>query len=246
MSELLLLPPRSASVSDLLDAASRLFKATLPKVLPLLLIGVLCGEAANILWLAKLTKGQTLAALPHDPLYIGLRVIGGIVDLALIAAAMMRQRRLARGGGGAAQDELRQALRRLPVLLLTFVLSIFSVAAGLTMLVLPGIFLMVCYTVLWPLVLFEGTGPYRALVQSVELVRPFWWKACAAFVIAVLVIFIWIFGLGAVLGILGAVFTDSPAFRAVAAAGLLAAEAFMISFMCSLCIVLYSAASNSA
>jgi hypothetical protein len=246
MSELLPLPPRSASVSDLLDAASRLFKATLPKVLSLVLIGVLCGEAANIVWLAKLGQDQTLTTLPHDPLYMVLRVIGGIVYLGLVAAAMLRQRRLARGGGTPTESELRQALRRLPVLLLTFVLGIFSVAAGLTMLVLPGIFLMVCYTVLWPLVLFEGMGPYRALVQSVELVRPFWWRACAAFVIAVLVIFIWIFGLGAVLGILRTVFVDGPAFRAVAAASLLAAEAFMISFLCALSIVLYSAASNSA
>jgi hypothetical protein len=243
MSQLLPLPPRSASVSELLQAASRLFRVTLPKVLPLMLIGVLCGEAANIFWLAK---GQTLTALPHDPLYVTLRVFGGIVYLALVAAAMLRQRRLARGRANPGESELRQALRRLPVLLLAVVLATFSVAAGLMMLVLPGIFLMVCYTVLWPLVLFEGMGPYRALVHSVELVRPFWWKACAAFVIAVLVVFIWIFGLGAVLGILRTVFVDGPAFRAVAAASLLAAEAFMIAFFCALWIVLYSAASSSA
>jgi len=242
MSELLLLPPRSASVSDLLEAASRLFKATLPKVLPLMLIGVLCGEAANIFWLAQ---GHTLAALPHDPTYVALRIVGGIIYVALVAAAMLRQRRLARGGA-ASESELRQALRRLPVLLLALVLAAFSVAAGFMMLVLPGIFLIVCYSVLWPLVLFEGMGPYQALVQSVERVRPFWWKACAAFVIAVLVIFVWIFGLGAALGILRTVFTDSPAFRAMAAVGLLTAEAFMVSFFSALWVVLYSAASNSA
>jgi hypothetical protein len=244
MSELLSLPPRSASVSDLLEAASRMFRSTLLKVLPLVLIAVLFGEIANIHWLA--TGHVLTTTLPHDPVYLVLRVVGGVIYVALIAAAMLRQRTLARGGEAAAADELRTALRRLPVLLATIVLATLSVVAGLALFVLPAIFLIVCYTVLWPLVLFDGLGPYRALVQSVELVRPFWWKACAAFVIAALVVLIWMFGLGAVLGILRSVFADSPLFRAVAAAGLLAAEAFMICFFSSVWIVLHSAASSSA
>jgi hypothetical protein len=243
MSELLLLPPRSASVSDLLEAATRLFKATLPKVLPLVLIGVLCGEAANIVWLAA---RRPLTPMPHDPRYIMLQVVGGIIYVAFVAAAMLRQRALARGGDIVTSKALQQSLRRLPVLLLAVLLSAFSVAAGSMMLVLPGIFLAVCYSVLWPLVLFEGAGPYRALVQCVELVRPFWWKACACLVISLLVMAVWLLGFAAVFGILSQVLVDSAGFRAVEASAGLAVAAAVLVFLSSLWIVLYSAASSSA
>ena len=52
--------------------------------------------------------------------------------------------------------ELQASLRRLPVLLLASLLANLSVIAGVLLLVLPGVFLLVCYLVLLPVMLFDG------------------------------------------------------------------------------------------
>jgi hypothetical protein len=46
---------------------------------------------------------------------------------------------------------------------------------GFSLLILPGLFLFVCYLVMLPVVLFEQHNPYVALVRCVLLVRPYWW-----------------------------------------------------------------------
>ena len=87
--------------------------------------------------------------------------------------------------------ELIAAVHRLPVMLLGWILAQLSLFVGFTLLLLlPGVFLLVCYLVLLPVLLFEKLNPYTALVRSVQLVRPHWWKALATLVIAVLVLLI--------------------------------------------------------
>jgi hypothetical protein len=63
------LPPRSAGVSELLDAASRIWRATLPKCLPLSMIAIL---SAYLPALYLNVSGQPIPKwpeLPVDPLY---------------------------------------------------------------------------------------------------------------------------------------------------------------------------------
>ena len=52
----------------------------------------------------------------------------------------------------------------------------------------PDVFLIVCFVVLLPMVLFEQRSPYAAVMRSVQLVRPLWGKVCAALVIAMLIV----------------------------------------------------------
>ena len=46
-------PPRSASVSDLLEAATGVFRMTLAKTLPLGMFAILLVALPNFYWLAK-------------------------------------------------------------------------------------------------------------------------------------------------------------------------------------------------
>ena len=68
--------------------------------------------------------------------------------------------------------------------------------------VIPGIFLLMCYLVLLPVMLFEGQlNPVLALGRCVVLMRPHWWRVCAAFVIAVLAVGVCFIAFAALLGI---------------------------------------------
>ena len=73
------------------------------------------------------------------------------------------------------RSSLRFALRRLPALVGLSILTGILVGLGFVLLVIPGIYLLVAFTVAVPVLLVEGAGPARALGRSRELVRGRWW-----------------------------------------------------------------------
>lgn len=239
-------PPRpDASVSDLLNAASQLFRATLLKCLPFAMVGVLCLEVPNFYWLAS---GHTLSfGMPTDSAYWLLALGASAITVFIISAMMLRQRAAASGASVDAAAELAAAAHRLPVILASWILAQLSLFIGFTLLVVPGIFLLVCYLVLLPVLLFESRNPYTALLRCVQLMRPHWWKVLATIVIAVLVLLICTLAAAAVLSILAALLVgEGPAVQAVVAAVTVGIWAIGCVFFSALALTLHSAASSSA
>ena len=237
--------PGAVRVSDLLGTAARLFRATLLKCLPLGMLVMLCALLPHIYWTAAGHRMSFRAQ--YDLNFNLLTVLGTVIELWLLGALMLRQRAVALGAPLHAGAELRVAMLRLPVILLSAVLVTVSIGAGLVLLVVPGIFLAVCYLVWLPVVLFESSGPWAALVRSVRLIRPLWWKALAALVITVLLFLICALVFGAILAALAGLLSgNGPAFQALNAAGTVGFGALLVVYMSALQLVLHSAASNSA
>ena len=239
-------PPRpDASVSNLLAAASQLFRATLLKCLPFAMMAVLCLEIPNLYWVAS---GHTLTfGLPSDTGYWLLAYPASAVTVFIVSAMMLRQRAFASGATIDSAAELAAAARRLPGILLGWILAQLSLFVGFTLLILPGIFLLVCYLVLLPVLLFEDLSAYAALVRCVQLVLPHWWKVLATIVIAVLVVLICTLAAAAVLGILAALLVgQGPVVQAIVAAVTVGVWAIGCVFFSALALTLHSAASSSA
>ena len=145
-----------------------------------------------------------------------LSVLGTAIELWLISAMMLRQRAVVLGAPVHAAAELRAAWRRLPSLLGCVLLGAGSVALGGLLLIAPGVFLLICYVVAMPVVLFEGLAPYAALVRSVRLIRPVWWKTLAACVFALLAFVVCALVFAALVGVFAGVLTgNGPAFEAI-------------------------------
>jgi hypothetical protein len=238
-------PPGGASVSDLLATAAQLFRASLLKCLPMGMVAVLCAQAANIYWKAS---GHVLSfTADYDSNYQLLAVTGVAVELWLLGAMMLRQRAVVLGAPILSGAELRAALRRLPVILASVLLAGFSVVIGLLALILPGVFLMVCYLVLLPVVLFDGLGPYAAVLRSVHLMRPLWWKALAACVITMLLFLISGIVVASIIAVIAELLAGhSAAFAAVETAITVGFGALFFVFLSALMLVIHSAASSSA
>jgi hypothetical protein len=233
-------------VAKIMETAAQLFRATLLKCLPLSMLAVLVLEIPNLYWIAN---GHALNfhgwLWPSDPTYAVLQVVTAAVALYLASAMMLQQRSLAGGLSCTGLVALRLALRRLPLLLASWVLANLSLAVGLSLLLLPGLFLLVCYLLMLPVVLFEQRNPYMMLVRCVVLVRPQWWKTLAAAAIAVLVILVCVLTFAAILSVF-AVLLPGAAFQAVAAACFVAFLAAAGVFLSALVLMLHSAASYSA
>jgi len=241
------LPSRSASVGDLLDAASRIWRATLPKCLPLAMIAVV---AINVPRYYASASGQPITnplVLPRDPVYWACYAAAMIAYLFVGSVAIIRQRRLLLTGQSDLGSALRAAGKRLPALVAAMVLSYLAVVLGALLLVLPGIYLGVCVFLIWYVVLFDVPNPWRALVRSVRLVHPLWWRFCAAILLGVAVMFISVVTASLIAGTVVTVLlpAGSAAASAVVEAlgvGLLGAG---MLFVTAIGIVLHSAASSS-
>src|SRR5580658_1684486 len=182
-------PRRGQSVSALLETATQVFRMTLLKCLPFAMIAVLIVDIPNFYWVAS---GHSLErGLPTEPVYLWLSGITEAIALYIGSAMMLRQLYFSGGFAVNAKQELTLAARRFPSLLASFMLMYVSLIVGFVLAIIPGIFLLVCYLVLVPVVLLEGQlNPVYALRRCIRLVGPNWWRVCAAFVIATLAILI--------------------------------------------------------
>ncbi|HEY3731776.1 MAG TPA: hypothetical protein VGL28_11015 [Steroidobacteraceae bacterium] len=238
-------PRPPVNVANLLTVATRLFWVTLLKCLPLAMFGVLCLQVPNFYWLAS---GHSLEhGFVPDRNYLLISMAAVAVMLYFISAMMLRQRAFASGAALDSWTELRFATQRLPAILLGWILAQLSLFVGFTLLIVPGIFLFVCYLAMLPVLLFEQPNPYLALVRCVQLVRPHWWQVFAAFVIALLATLICALLAAAVLSIFAALLlTDGSAVRAIVTAVEIGLGAMMCVFASALALTIHSAASSSA
>ena len=242
-------PPRSASVSDLLEAATGVFRVTLAKSLPAGMFAILLVALPNFYWL---TKGKPLDLL-HPPVETPFWVLAGVgfAGYELLAAMLMvRQRQLLSGRAPDLQHEVAAALARWPVLVITAVLAWLLVFGGFLALVLPGVFAAICLLLLRPVVLFDGRNPLQSLGRCFSLARPIWIKVLASAVIAALVFLICAVAAAACLGVLESLLTlagvQPAALSAFAAACGLGVQAVALVYFNALWLVLYSTANSSA
>ena len=259
------LPPRTASVSDLLDAATVVFRTTLGKALPAALFAMLLAGLAGM-YLMTTGKMLDFRHPPLDPRFWMFAALGLVCYQWLAAIVMLRQRSMMDGAAPDYSRESAAALQRWPLLVTTYLLESVAISAGpmlaamflrgtvaivaAMLLVIPSIYLCVCLLLLRPVVLFEPVGPVQALVRCVRLVRPMWPRVLAAAIIALLIFFVCTVAAGAALGIVHAIVAASgvqaSAFQAFSAACQLGIDAIALVYFNALWLVLYSVASSSA
>jgi hypothetical protein len=144
--------PNGARVSDLLQTAAGLFRASLLKCLPLAMIAMLGASLPNIYWNAT---GHPVSLFgPYDTNFRVLSLVGIAIASWLFGAMMLRQRAVVLGAPLLLGAELQASLSRLPVVLVGTLLAVVSVNLGLLLLLVPGLYLVVCYLVLLPVILF--------------------------------------------------------------------------------------------
>jgi hypothetical protein len=243
-----LLPPRSAEVGDIMDATMRVFRATLPKCLPLAMLSILLAQLASLYELARGRAPDLLKT--HDASFWALFALGFAAWQLLAAIIMLRQRSMVSGRVPDLSGEWRAALQRWPLLLVTAVLSGAVMALGFVLLIVPGIYAFVCFLLLRPVVLFENVDPLRALERCIHLAKPRWVKLCAAAVMGTLIVAVCTLAAVAALSLLAALLAGvgikAAATNAVGAAALLGVLSVAAVYFSALWLALYSVASSSA
>lgn len=88
-----------------------------------------------------------------------------------------------------------------PVVIVTYVISVLAMTAGMLLLVIPGIIILLAWNVALPAAAVEGCGPFQALGRSTALTRGSRWAIFAVILVVGIP--------GGIIGYLGAHFLKS-------------------------------------
>lgn len=175
-------PLRPQTVGEVLDTAFRIFRATLPKCLPYATLSMLAAQLPNIYELLQGHPLQRSLLERHDGMFWLLEIIGTIASLTLWGAIVRRQYALASGQPAAPEGgELSAALRRVPGLFAVSLLLGLAVAAGLLLLVIPGLIVATRLSSAVTAYLLTSRGVFGSLGHSWRLTAGNFWRLTLIF-----------------------------------------------------------------
>src|SRR5262245_15048927 len=155
----------------------------------------------NLLLLMAVPTETTAFGTTPSPAGLGWRVFVGlalatILNLMAQAVILYIAFQYLRGHSGSVGDAVQKGLARfLPILGLVFLFGL-GIWVGFLLLVIPGIMLMVRWSVAVPACVLEGTGPVASLRRSAALTKGHRWKIFGIFLL------VWIVSM-VVAGLLG-------------------------------------------
>jgi Membrane domain of glycerophosphoryl diester phosphodiesterase len=203
---------RPLSVGEMLDAGFRLFSArfwtlvvcVLVPVVPLTIIatGVQASVDPNAFDLdstATVDSGTALAGtLVAALIQFAAAALAIAACFKAISAAYLGER-------AGASESLRYALGRTVAMCIAYLLVVILFLLGLVLLIIPGIWIAVKLSMVFPAVVFERKNPLSAIGRSWTLTRGHWWRIFGTLAVVFLITFVAQLVLGGVVGgLLGA------------------------------------------
>jgi hypothetical protein len=203
MPDTLYPPSRPQSVGEILDAAFRIFSATVLKCLPLAGLALVAGQLPNIYYLAKGGVAAMVGAA-YQPLWWVLYIIGYVITVLLWSLILLRQYAVA-ARRSAPDSEPAAVLRRAPVIVLTWILVLIAVAiwfvpagmlhgAGMVgaalLLAIPATYVFVRLSASWVALLLTGKGATASLNYSWLLTAGSFWRLSLIYTVGVILLFV--------------------------------------------------------
>ncbi|HTP40692.1 MAG TPA: hypothetical protein VMI92_14090 [Steroidobacteraceae bacterium] len=204
-----LMPTAPRSIGGVLDNAIRLFRAVLPRSLPL----VIGAVVAMALLGATLTYRMMNLGLPgiaalrafylSPATWLSYLVILAVTVLVYNAIFVIADA-VARGAEPSLGAALSVASKRwLPSIALSIVLMVI-IGIGLVLLVLPGIWLWGALQFSLVALLIERQGVFASLGTSFRLVKGNWWRSVTIMTVSIIIMYVLVMVLAIAVGILTA------------------------------------------
>jgi len=196
-------PSRELFVGEIISQAFQLYTARfILFFLPFLMAGLITGIFSSALFLyLPLPPSPPPSASPTEVFqWLGdffrallvIVVLGGIVSwiTSSIATGMAVKSAsdIMEKGGGTLQESLSSVMSKLASLLVASLITGILVFIGFLLLVVPGIILMIMFSLIVPAIIIEQKGPFESLGRSSKLVSHRWLKTFVLLVIVGLIV----------------------------------------------------------
>jgi hypothetical protein len=198
---------RPLSIGEMLDAGFKLFRqrfgtlmvCVLAPVVPLSIISTII--VASVDDTAFDVNATTTDSGSADVANLIDNILSGAAAAIAIAACFKVISSAYLGERTDAMSSLRYGLSRLFPLIVAYIVMSIGIGLGLVLLVIPGIFLAVKWSMTFPALVAERAGAFAAMGRSWDLTRGHWWRTFGALIVVVLISFVLAFailvGLGA-------------------------------------------------
>lgn len=204
MPNVLFPPDGPQSVSQMLDAGFRIFKATLVRCLLFGAVAMIAGQLPNIYSLAR---GEPFGGLLRgDLVTLVLFALGIVIAVYFWAVILIRQREIAQGRRRRIRAELADGLRRMPTLIVVTVVAFVLLAAipallfvsemkqvpqatqlalriAAAVLAVPVAWLLPGLSMAEAVAALTPNGPLASLKQGIWLAYRNWWRIMLSYAV---------------------------------------------------------------
>lgn len=196
-------PNRELSVGEIISGTFRLYTSRFVLFyVPFLVAGLIVGILTSTLFLSfplpvQPSPGASSAEVlqwfgSFISALIGLVIFGGIVSwiISSIATGMVVKSAsdIIEKGAGNLQESFNFAMSRLLSLLAASVITGVLIFVGFLLLVIPGIILLIIFSLVVPAIIIEQKGVFDSLGRSSKLVSSRWLKTFALLIVVGLII----------------------------------------------------------
>lgn len=245
-------PTQPQGIGGVLDTAFQLYKSSLGSVWVISLLTALMSLVPTLYWLLFGLKGFDVSVLATNPFamytdnpsLIAVSLLSVVLSMWGMSALLIKQRAVGSDEQMSTGEAFQAALSRAPLLIVTLILYLVAFIVGTILLVVPGVILGLSLIMSMALVVFDRKGPIDALVGSHKLVWGNWWRTCAVFTVAFILMMVIFMAVGIVATVVtpfagmasGDFFVVTMAVQSVLSA---TANVFMTPFTSAVLIALY-------
>jgi hypothetical protein len=187
---------RPLSIGELIDAGFKLFRqrfgtlmtCVLAPVVPLSILSTIIVAAVDDTAFDVNAPASDSSSVDIANLIDNL--LGGCAAAIAIAACFRVISSAYLGERTDAGDSLRYGLSRLLPLIVAYIAISVAAGIGLVLLVVPGIFLAVKWSMTFPVIVAERAGAFDAMRRSWELTRGHWWRVFGTLLFVVVISFV--------------------------------------------------------
>lgn len=196
-------PNRELFLGEIISGTFRLYMSRfLLFYFPLLVAGLISGILNSALFLSFPLPTAPSAGAPTAEVFpwfwsffsalVAIVVLGGIVSVVIgsITTGMVVKGAsdVIEKGKGNLQESFSFALSRLPSLLVASIITGVLILVGIFLFVIPGIILMIMFSLVVPTIIIEQKGAFDSLGRSSKLVRHRWLNTFALLIVISLIV----------------------------------------------------------
>lgn len=169
------LPQQSLAWRQMVLVGYQFFKYSLRKMHVLFTLFLLWAAVPYVVMSATNTTTDDIFKAGWNIKIYGLLAIYLVVVFWLYGAYYHQLNLLMRNYVNSAGGSLWFAIKKLPVLIMAFILAFITNILGWMLFGIPGIYCLVVITLYYPLIMIDDLGPLTAFKRSFQLVKNNWW-----------------------------------------------------------------------
>jgi hypothetical protein len=190
-------PQAPRSIGGVLDDAIRLYRESFRTIWPILLAATILAIVPGILFALNGVYSQTPAAqvqalmrLMKSPGYWLTIIVLSIANLILYGALFGAIDAVAKGGELGFGAALKLGAARFPRLFAASILFGLLLAAGFILFIIPGIYFLGIFQLVFVAIVLEDVGAGAAFGVSRRLIKGHWWRSTTIVTVAFIIVIV--------------------------------------------------------